>query len=83
LTDGAHFAQIETLGQAWRKAGVLNIQAMTVMHRHGDDWGEMRDVTHTNPDAHDPERQLVRGARIFRCDVCDEEIQIVPPDNAA
>lgn len=61
---------------------MLNLQAMTVMHRHGDDWAEMTDVTH-GPDAHDPERELLRGARVYRCDVCDEEIQVVPPDAAA
>jgi hypothetical protein len=30
--------------------------------------------------SHDPERAWVKGARIFRCSACEEEIAIVPED---
>jgi hypothetical protein len=53
---------------------VLNFE--TIMHRHGNDWVEMRPVDAHSPDARDPERELLRGERLFRCSACDEEIQI-------
>jgi len=50
------------------------------MHRHGNDWVEMRPVDPHSPDARDPERQLLHGERLFRCSSCDEEIQVSTKD---
>jgi hypothetical protein len=33
--------------------------------------------------SHDPERAWMRGARIFRCSSCDEQIAIAPDDPRA
>jgi hypothetical protein len=55
---------------------MLNDMAFRLMHRHGDDFVPM--IEHTNAD-HDPERGWLRGARIFRCSTCDEEVVLVPP----
>lgn len=46
------------------------------MHKHGEDWVEMRAVSAHSPDSRDPERELLRGERLFRCTACDDEIQI-------
>ena len=56
---------------------MLNDMAFRLMHRHGDDYVPM--IEHTAAD-HDPERSWLRGARIFRCSTCAEEIVMVPPD---
>ena len=50
------------------------------MHRHGNDWVEMRPVDSHSPDTRDPERELIRGQRLFRCSACDEEIQVTTGD---
>jgi hypothetical protein len=62
---------------------VLNSDVMTLWHRHGEDWAEMTEDSRPEPhgpDAHDPERALLRGGRIFRCSGCDEEVRITGPD---
>jgi hypothetical protein len=61
---------------------VLNFETNRIMHRHGNDWVEMRPVDSHSPDARDPERELLRGKRLFRCSECDEEIQVAPNDPA-
>ena len=55
---------------------MLNQMAFTLMHRHGDEHVPM--VEHTVAD-HDPERSWLRGARIFQCKSCAEEVVMVPP----
>jgi hypothetical protein len=52
------------------------------MHRHGNDWVEMRPVDAHSPDGRDPERELLHGGRLFRCSACDEEIQVTVEDQA-
>ena len=59
---------------------MLNIDLARVMHRHGDRWLEMSPAEDHSPDPRDPERRMLRGEQIFRCQGCDEEIRIVPPD---
>ena len=57
-----------------------------VMHWHGGDtWVPMSEGSEHNVASHDPERAWMKGARIFRCRQCDEEIAIAPedPGNAA
>lgn len=52
------------------------------MHRHGDRWLEMVPAPDHSPDASDPERRMLRGERVYRCQACDEEVRIVPADEA-
>jgi len=52
------------------------------MHRHGDRWLEMIPGADHSPDARDPERRMLRGERVYRCEGCDEEVRIVSPDEA-
>ena len=55
---------------------MLNDVSFRLLHRHGDDYVPM--VEHTAAD-HDPERGWLRGARIFKCKTCEEEVVLVPP----
>ena len=61
---------------------MLNFETSRIMHRHGNDWVEMRAVEAHSPDARDPERALLHGERLFRCSACDEEIQVKVEDRA-
>jgi hypothetical protein len=57
---------------------MLNDVSFRLMHRHGDkEYVPM--VEHTTAD-HDIERGWLRGARIFRCKTCEEEIILAPPN---
>lgn len=60
---------------------MLNIDLARLMHRHGDEWVEMESVEPHSPAERDPERQLLRGERVFRCSGCDEEMRILPRDS--
>ena len=52
-----------------------------VMHWHGgDDWVPMSEGSGHNVASHDPERSWLKGARIFRCSQCEEEIAIAPDE---
>ena len=59
-----------------------NLDAARVMHRHGEDWEEMRVVGDASPDSYDIERRILRGDRIYRCASCSEEIRVTGPDSA-
>lgn len=52
---------------------------MALLHRHGDEWQELREVRHASPDDDDIERRMLRGERLFRCSECELEILAVPP----
>ena len=54
---------------------------MALLHRHGDEWQELREVRHASPDDDDIERRLLRGERLFRCAECELEILAVPPES--
>ena len=54
---------------------MLNDVSFRLMHRHGDEYVPM--IDHGAPE-HDPEKSWLRGARIFRCKTCAEEIVMVP-----
>jgi hypothetical protein len=60
---------------------LLNIDQAALLHRHGDEWQELREVRHASPDDSDLERRLLRGERLFRCEECDLEILAVPPES--
>jgi len=59
---------------------MINYSALEVLHRHDD--GSAYPMTEHGVDEHDPERALLRGvrrgARIFRCEVCADEVIVQP-----
>ena len=53
--------------------------AFRVMHWHGgDDWVPMTEGPEHGAASHDPERAWLKGARIFKCSSCEEQIAIAP-----
>jgi hypothetical protein len=60
---------------------VLPVNSLELLHRHGDGWAPLRPADHT-PEDHDIERRLLRGEKLYRCDECDLDILVVPPDSA-
>jgi hypothetical protein len=58
---------------------VIDYQTLKLMHLHGDERFPMHEASHHDAADHDPERGWVRGARIFRCTSCDEEVAVMPP----
>jgi hypothetical protein len=61
---------------------MFDYQTVKLLHRHGsDDWAPYTESSaseHTSS-AHDPERSwLKRGARIFKCTQCADEVMVVP-----
>jgi hypothetical protein len=55
---------------------VLPIDEVRLLHRHDDEWSEMRPEPHA-PAEHDIERQILKGGRIFRCTSCDAQFRVV------
>ena len=60
---------------------MLPIDEIRLLHRHGDEWHEMRPAHHAPAD-HDIERELVKGARLFQCTTCDTEFSVVNDEDA-
>jgi len=59
---------------------VFNLNMDRLMHRHGNDWVEMKPVNAPlSPDDEDPERLMLReaGERVYRCTGCDDEMRVV------
>ena len=50
-----------------------------LMHSHGKDLFSMEETSHHDAAQHDPERGWTKGARIFRCTRCADEIVVLPP----
>jgi hypothetical protein len=59
---------------------MIDYTTFRLMHRHGNEYEPMDKREHGSAD-HDPERAWIRGARIFKCRTCDEEVVLVPPNN--
>ena len=57
---------------------MFDLEALRLLHRHGDDWAEIHAEEHHDAASHDAERALLAGARIYRCRGCDEEWIITP-----
>ena len=59
---------------------MLNLQNFQLLHRHGDDDAVL--MSEHTAESHDSERSLLRGqlrgARIFRCEQCADEVLVVP-----
>jgi len=48
------------------------------MHGHDEgDYAPMSEGSDDGPESHDPKRAWLRGARIFRCTKCEDEIVLV------
>ena len=55
--------------------------AIRLEHRHSDgSWSPLQ-RSHHDPADHDPERAWAKG-EIYRCSGCDEEVRVVPSDDA-
>ena len=58
---------------------MLDFQAIRLLHRHGNgEYAAMVDRGEQSAAAHDPERKWMRGARIFGCADCADEIIVQP-----
>jgi hypothetical protein len=63
---------------------MLDFETFKIIHRHGsDNWAEFRPREHHDAADHDPERDWGRGAQIFRCESCEEEIAVVPREGGS
>ena len=61
---------------------MFDYQTIKLLHRHGDDeWVPMEGLEHSSA-AHDPERAWLRGARIFKCTTCEEQVAVELPAQA-
>jgi len=59
---------------------MFDYQTVKLLHRHSDeDWIPMTEGSTHDAASHDVERGWLKGAKLFRCTRCDEEIAIVPP----
>ena len=59
---------------------MFHYETVRILHHHGDnDWVPMDQMPEHDSAAHDPERAWLRGARIFKCRTCDEQIAIADP----
>ena len=59
---------------------MFELQSTRLMHWHGgNEWVEMNEESGEHSAAsHDPERSWLKGARIFRCSKCEEQVAVVP-----
>lgn len=59
---------------------MINYSALELLHRHDD--GSAVRMTEHGLDEHDPERAMLRGlrrgARLFRCEACADEVIVQP-----
>jgi hypothetical protein len=60
---------------------MIDYQTLKLLHRHGTDWVELEPHQPHDPASVDIERTWGRGARIFKCTKCDEEVAVLPPDS--
>ena len=58
---------------------MLDFQAIRLLHRHGNgEYAAMVEQAEQSAAAHDPERQWIKGTRIFACADCSDEIVVQP-----
>jgi hypothetical protein len=58
---------------------MLDFQAIRLLHRHGNgEYAAMTERAEQSAAANDPERQWIKGTRIFACATCTDEIVIEP-----
>ena len=61
---------------------LIRIDEIRLLHRHGDEWDEMRPAHHS-PAELDIERQLIKGGRVFECTSCDSQFRVVSVEGEA
>ncbi len=62
---------------------MFDYQTIKLMHRHGEgDYAPMAEGQEHGSAAHDPERAWLRGARIFRCTKCEDEVVLTDSADA-
>ncbi len=57
-----------------------DLTVLRLLHEHGDSWEELKEGARSTPAELDPERQLLKGAKVFRCLRCNEAFTLVPGD---
>lgn len=58
---------------------MLDFQAIRLLHRHGNgEYAGMIERSEHSASAQDPERQWLKGTRIFACGECADEIVVQP-----
>lgn len=58
---------------------MLDFQAIRLLHRHGNgEYVGMVERGESSAAANDPERQWIKGTKIFSCSSCADEIVIQP-----
>jgi hypothetical protein len=66
----------------WGQIAMFNPATVRLMHPHGDEMVPMVEVPREGPSdaaTFDVERELLRGARVFRCPVCEERVHVALP----
>jgi len=60
---------------------MFDYSTIKLMHNHGGgEWAPMEPGQEHSPAAHDPERAWLKGARIWKCSRCEDEIAVeIPP----
>jgi hypothetical protein len=58
---------------------MLDFQAIRLLHHHGNgEYADMVERSSHGAEAHDPEREWMKGARIFACKACSDEVLVLP-----
>jgi len=57
-----------------------DLTVLRLLHEHGDSWEELKEGERSTPVEQDPERLLLKGAKVFRCASCNESFTMVPGD---
>lgn len=58
---------------------MFDYSTVKLLHRHGDDtWAPFAESGDHTSVAHDPERSWLKGAKLFKCTRCEDEIMAVP-----
>lgn len=58
---------------------MLDFQAIRLLHRHGNgEYADMVERGEQSAASSDPERQWIKGTRIFACSTCADEIVVQP-----
>ena len=58
---------------------MLDFQAVRLLHRHGNgEYAGMVERTEQSAAARDPEREWIKGTRIFACASCADEFIVQP-----
>jgi hypothetical protein len=61
---------------------MISVDFGRLMHRHGDEWVPMVPTGNELQDPGDAERQMLRGAQVYHCEGCDEEISVEVPSQS-